>query len=272
MNVSPPYAWSFLPRHCQIIALVAASVVGHGFGVFLMAAPPANPPAIIEAETAGQRAARQSWAFTPDPALPNVLILGDSISVGYTRDVRTRLAGRANVFRPMTANGNGPENCQGTTLGLQKIDTWLEGRKWNVIHFNWGLHDLKHVKVAGSAENSNEATDPLQAPLPVYADNLRQIVTKLKATGARLVFATTTPVAPKTTAPLRSPAAPPVYNATALAIMQANGVRVNDLFSLGASVPHTQLPQNVHYSAPGLTTLGEAVARVIDEELKAHRK
>src|SRR5689334_7284762 len=25
------------------------------------------------------------WAFTPDPRLPNVLILGDSISLGYTR-------------------------------------------------------------------------------------------------------------------------------------------------------------------------------------------
>lgn len=42
-----------------------------------------------------------SWSFTPDPALPNVLIVGDSISIGYTRAVRAALAGKANVFRPM---------------------------------------------------------------------------------------------------------------------------------------------------------------------------
>ena len=272
MNVSLAPASSSRPRFCQLVALVITFLMSHGGGILLAAPAPAPTQATRDAETPAQRAARQSWAFTPDPALPNVLILGDSISVGYTRDVRARLAGRANVFRPMTADGNAPENCQGTTLGLQKIDTWLAGRKWDVIHFNWGLHDLKHVKVAGSSENSNEATDPVQASLAVYQDNLRKIVAQLKATGARLVFATTTPVAPNTTGPLRSPAAPPAYNTAAVEVMQANAIRVNDLFSLGASLTHTQMPRNVHYTAAGLNVLGEAVAQVIDEELKARGK
>jgi hypothetical protein len=272
MNKSLSHASVSLPRYCRFLAVIVAVWVGHGGGVLFGAAAPSPTHASPEAETTAQRAARQSWAFTPDPALPNVLILGDSISVGYTRDVRTRLAGRANVFRPMAPNGAAPENCQGTTLGLQKIDTWLAGRKWDVIHFNWGLHDLKHVTVAGSSENSNDATDPVQASVPVYQANLRQIVAKLKATGARLVFATTTPVAPNTTGPLRSPAAPAAYNAAALEIMQANAIRVNDLFALGASLTHTQMPQNVHYTAAGLTALGEAVARVIEDELKPRRK
>ena len=43
-------------------------------------------------------AARPTWAFTPDPQLPNVLLLGDSISIGYTLAVRELLAGRANVY------------------------------------------------------------------------------------------------------------------------------------------------------------------------------
>lgn len=271
MKLSLPFASASLPCSRPILALVATLLSAAGGGLF--AAPALAPTkASRETETPAQRTARESWAFTPDPALPNVLILGDSISVGYTRDVRAQLAGRANVFRPMAPDGAAPENCQGTTLGLQKIDIWLAGRKWDVIHSNWGLHDLKHVKVAGSSENSNEATDPVQASLPVYRDNLSQLVAKLKATGARLVFATTTPVAPNTTGPLRSPEAPPAYNAAAVEIMQANAIRVNDLFGLGTSLAHTQMPRNVHYTAAGLTALGEVVAQVIESELKARGK
>jgi hypothetical protein len=50
--------------------------------------------------------------------LPNVLILGDSISIGYTPFVQEYLKGRANVFRPMLENGK-PENCAGTTKGVE---------------------------------------------------------------------------------------------------------------------------------------------------------
>lgn len=39
-----------------------------------------------------------SWEFTPDPKLPNVLIIDDSISMGYTPLVRTLLQGKANVI------------------------------------------------------------------------------------------------------------------------------------------------------------------------------
>jgi|GEM_PF-5532932 len=72
--------------------------------------------------------------------------------------------------------------------------------------------------------------------------------------------------------PLRSPEAPPAYNAAAVEIMQANAIRVNDLFGLGTSLAHTQMPRNVDYTAAGLTALGEVVAQVIDSELKARGK
>ncbi len=77
------------------------------------------------------------WNFTADPKLPNVLIIGDSISIGFARQVREKLTGKANVYRPM--GGNKPENCGDTTIGLAKIDVWLGQQKWDVIHFNWGL-------------------------------------------------------------------------------------------------------------------------------------
>ena len=209
-----------------------------------------------------------SWTFTPDPALPNVLILGDSISIGYTLQVRALLKGKANVFRAMTPDGRRQMNCSGTTTGVQKIDTWLDGHKWAVIHFNWGLHDLKHVKVAGTAQNSNNPNDPLQATVEQYTKNMDMIVGKLKATGARLIFATTTPVAPGTINPLRETDAPQRYNAAALKIIKANGIRVNDLFAF--CDPHLaewQLPHNVHFKPEGSAALAKKVAAVIAEEL-----
>jgi hypothetical protein len=48
------------------------------------------------------------------------------------------LKGKANVHRPRT-------NCGPTITGLKQIDKWLGDGKWDVIHFNWGLHDLKYM-------------------------------------------------------------------------------------------------------------------------------
>ena len=214
-----------------------------------------------------------SWTFTPDPKLPNVLILGDSISIGYTREVRKLLAGKANVYRPMGPNGKRPANCSGTTAGVKQIDQWLKGTKWDVIHFNWGLHDMKHVKEPGADATSNSPDSPVQATVEKYVENLDAIVGKLKATQARLIFATTTPVVPGTTNPLREPDAPATYNAAALKIMQANSITVNDLF--GYCQPHLeewQLPKNVHFKPVGSAALARKVAAEIEKTLGSTAK
>src|SRR5690606_6324309 len=61
--------------------------------------------------------------------LPRVLLIGDSISIGYTLDVREMLKGEANVHRP-------PANCRSTNQGMISLDSWLGKEKWDVIHFN----------------------------------------------------------------------------------------------------------------------------------------
>ena len=71
--------------------------------------------------------------------LPRVLLIGDSISIGYTLAVRDLLEGVANVHRPGT-------NCGPTLRGLDQLDQWLGDLPWDVIHFNWGLHDLKYIE------------------------------------------------------------------------------------------------------------------------------
>ena len=222
--------------------------------------------------TTETKKAKTGWAvMTPDPSLPNVLILGDSISIGYTLEVRKLLAGKANVFRPMKKDS--PENCSGTTAGVQNIDRWLEGQKWDVIHFNWGLHDMKHVSKDNPNTASSKAEDPTQATVEVYAKNMEAIVKKLQATGAKLIFATTTPVTPGTTNPLREPTSPGVYNAAALKVMKDNNVSVNDLYAFCLpQLDKIQLPKNVHFKPEGSTALAKEVAKKITEALEKGKK
>jgi len=209
----------------------------------------------------------EQWSFMPDEKLPNVLILGDSISIGYTLEVRKLLVGKANVYRPLSKGGDKPENCSGTTAGVQNIDRWLGDKKWAVIHFNWGLHDLKHVKKE-DGKPSGDPADPVQATVEQYSKNLEEIVQKLKATGAKLIFATTTPVVPGTKSPLREPEAPGRYNEAALKIMTANGVRINDLYAFALPrLEKLQLPKNVHFTSDGSKALAEQVVQAIETEL-----
>jgi acyl-CoA thioesterase-1 len=179
-----------------------------------------------------------------DPALPDVLVIGDSISIGYINDVRTLLVRKFNVFRV-------PHNAQNTTHTLEHLDEWLAGRKWAVIHCNWGQHDLTS-----------------RGPKPDgYAQNLAQLIDKLRATGAIVVFATTTPIPPDSIG--RQPGAELPYNAKALEVMKAKNVLVNDLHH--AALPNLeqwQQPADVHFSSFGSAMLAQKVARAI---LNAHR-
>ena len=126
---------------------------------------------------------------TDDPKLPRVLLIGDSISIGYTLPTREFLKGKANLHR-IPANG-GP-----TTRGLASIDAWIGESKWDVIHFNWGLHDLKYMGPNGENLFPKEKGGKPQVPLADYEKNLEKLVVRLKKTGATLIWRNTTPIPP----------------------------------------------------------------------------
>ncbi|MFM7209759.1 MAG: SGNH/GDSL hydrolase family protein, partial [Verrucomicrobiota bacterium] len=72
-----------------------------------------------------------AWDFVKDdPKLPRVLLIGDSVSRGYTQPARKALASKANLHRA-------PANCGPTASGLKNLDVWLGEAKWDVIHFNF---------------------------------------------------------------------------------------------------------------------------------------
>ena len=203
--------------------------------------------------------------FEPDPALPNVLLLGDSISIGYTQPVRDLLRGKANVCRPLNADGTA-ENCSDTGKGLQELARWLALRpKWDVIHFNWGLHDLKHMQPgAPKPTTSANPNDPPLRSVEDYRANLEKIVARLEQTGARLIFATTTPVPEGVRNPFRRPDDPPRYNAAAISVMKAHSIPVDDLFALvQPRLAELQLARNVHFTDKGSEVLAGQVAAAV---------
>lgn len=208
--------------------------------------------------------------------LPNVLILGDSISIGYTPTVKSELGGKANVFRPTNPKGR-PENCAGTQNGIKHIDRWISQeydgvkRKWAVIHFNFGLHDLKHVD-AKTGKNSNDPKNPRQSEPEIYRKQLQEIVGKLKKTGAKLIYATTTPVPAGGVKPFRDVEDPQRYNAIAKSIMAESKIDVNDLFAwIAPKLKTLQIPVNVHFTKKGSELLGQQVAKVIEKAIASNR-
>lgn len=211
-------------------------------------------------------------SFAADaPAQKRLLLLGDSISMGYTPFVQKMLAGEMTVLRP-TRNGKA-ENCGGTNSGVANIDRWLQidGGKWDVIHFNWGLHDLKHVKPGDpKGATSDLATDPPQATVEVYEKNLREIVAKLKATGAKLIFATTTPVPEGAMKVYRTNPDVIRYNEAALRVMKDNGIAVNDLYTFAKpQLAEIQIqPANVHFTPKGSEVLAGEVVRAARAAVK----
>ena len=199
------------------------------------------------------RAVAREPAFEPvtdDPKLPRVLLIGDSISIGYTAPVRSLMKGKANVHRIPT-NG-GP-----TTNGLANLKKWLGDGKWDLIHFNWGLHDLK-VMPDGRR----------QVPPEAYEESLRELTSRLKATGAKLIWASTTPVPEGKLSPPRADADVVAYNAIAKRIMEENQVAVDDLYGfVRPKLAKIQRPENVHFTAEGSAALAKQVAASIESAL-----
>lgn len=226
----------FLMTSCVVLA-----------GLAPLAAQPAAPAT----------PARPASKVVDDPRLPRVLIIGDSISIGYTDPVRALLKGKANVHR-IPANG-GP-----TTRGLENLEAWLEDGRWDVIHFNFGLHD--QMSKDSSGNTVPVAQGKPQVPLDQYEQNLDRIVTRLEKTGAKLIWASTTPV--PLTDKARVPADAPKYNAAALRVMEKQGVTIDDLEAFARPrLDKIQRPGNVHFTDDGYKVLAEQVARSIEAAL-----
>jgi len=181
-----------------------------------------------------------AWDYVKDdPRLPRLLIIGDSISRGYTMPVRHLLSGKVNVHRA-------PANCGSTDSGLQHLDTWLGDSKWDVILWNFGIHDR------------NTATN-------VYQQHLELLLSRLRRTNAKIVWVRTTPAPPSgisqegiTFQEVEQ------LNHAADAVMTRNAIPEVDLYSLLAPrLGQLQLENNVHFTDDGYAVMGNEIVNAV---------
>jgi len=193
-----------------------------------------------------------------NPALPRVLLIGDSISIGYTVPVREMLDGKANVHRALT-------NCGPTTKGVKELENWLGDQSWDVIHFNFGLHDLKYMGPNG--ENLVEPDEgKQQVSIEDYEANLRSIVKRLKETKATLIWRNTTPVPPG--AKGRVVGDSEKYNKVAQRVMKENGIAIQDMYGfVHPQMDKIMLKANVHFTPAGSRELAKTVVEAISPAL-----
>lgn len=195
------------------------------------------------------------------PAKKSVLIIGDSISIGYTAAVARELADIADVV-------HNPGNGQDTNNGLEHIDQWLAAGSWDVIHFNWGLWDLCYRHPEATTQGKRDKVNgTLSVSIDEYAKNLEELVVKLKATGAELIFATTTYVpvneAGRFTEDVK------IYNRVAEQIMKRYNIKVNPLYnhSLKIHPKYGKGDDDVHYTDEGYAALSVPVIKSVKKAL-----
>ncbi|CAZ97652.1 SGNH/GDSL hydrolase family protein [Zobellia galactanivorans] len=192
---------------------------------------------------------------------PKVLIIGDSISLGYTPHVKSALKDKANVF-------HNKGNAQHTGTGIEKLDEWLGDTQWDVIHFNWGLWDLCYRHPDAKTQGNRDKVNGTVTYTPEqYRDNMEALVVRLKQTGAKLIFATTSYVPEGEVG--RFVKSDKIYNKMAVEVMKKHGVTINPLNRISKKVykKHAAGPGNVHYTKEGYRLLSEPVVKYIEKSL-----
>lgn len=190
-----------------------------------------------------------------------ILIIGDSISIGYTPFVESHFSDKATVK-------HNPGNAQHSSKGLANIKEWIGDEQWDVVQINWGLWDIcyRHPdsKIKGHRDKVNgSVTNTVEE----YSANLDSIVSIIKeSTDATIIFVTTSFVPEKE--PGRYAIDAVQYNIAAKKIMAKHGIIVNDIYE--KSVPiHNKYNKgtgDVHYTKKGYEELSKIIIDFIENQ------
>ena len=187
-----------------------------------------------------------------------ILLLGDSIRMGYDAYVKQSMEKTAEVYYPK-------ENCCYSANILRNLHTWTDALKLydaDAVHFNAGHWDT--VRIYGDG--------PLTR-VENYTDNLLRITDRIRFLfpRAKVIFALSTPVIEegfirefeyRTNADVRE------YNEAAAAALAKKDVVINDLYSLMENMPDNWHSDQTHYYTPDATErLGKQVCRVLCRSL-----
>ena len=191
-----------------------------------------------------------------------ILIIGDSISIGYTPYVRDALADKAIVV-------HNPGNAQHTGTGLAKLDEWLGDEKWDIIQFNWGLWDLCYRSPDSSEFGKKDKINGVvEFTVEEYKTNLEKLVKRLLLTNAKLVFVTTSFVPDGERG--RMVGDDKIYNKAALEVMKKYHIQVNDINKASKKIHKNEgkAANDVHYTEEGYKLLADKIVSCLEKEMK----
>lgn len=181
-----------------------------------------------------------------DHALPRVLLIGDSITRGYGKQVEANLKDKAYVARLATSKSLGDPAL------LDQIAIVLREIPFDIIHINNGMH----------GDGYTEET---------YAAALPQLLAALRrdASKARLIFCTTTDVRERSSLERVSPKTERMVRRNALiaAFAKREAIPVNDLFAVVQNHPEYHAADGVHFNETGNIALAAQVAAEIQKLL-----
>lgn len=186
--------------------------------------------------------------------MKKIVLIGDSIRMGYDKYVKDALSGTAQVFYPN-------ENCRFAEYVLRYAHEWKRDGEWgddvDLVHWNAGLWDV--IELFGDG--------PLTS-LSYYGEAIARIDKRLRMLfpKAKIVFATSTKVNEKLCGFefRRRNEIIEKYNAEALCVLSNTDTVINDLYSLTKTFPDSYHSDWVHYYTPEATeVIGGRVLSVI---------
>lgn len=205
--------------------------------------------------------------------MKNILLLGDSIRMGYCHAVKAKLEGKANVFFP-------EENGRFAQYTLRALSDWKGQGNWpemQIVHWNTGLWDVLHQNAFsngsdGEAEGMtihpdnvpNQCLydkDPLTPP-DMYSYMLKRVNTRIHQLfpNAKIVFATTTPVIEEQSGwAYRSNAEINQYNQIARDVLTPLATLINELGRFSAEHCEQLHRDWVHYNEEGASLQADEI-------------
>ncbi len=191
--------------------------------------------------------------------MKNILLLGDSIRIGYDKAVKRSLEGIANVYFPA-------ENCRFASYLLRYLHEYKElvpQGEVDILHWNAGLWDCLRLF----------EEDP-HTPIDVYSYYIDRLCVRIKKVfpNAKVIFATSTRVQSEKMSRdfKRYNEEIEAYNQAAVAVVKQHGFEVNDLYAVSATLPDESHSDAVHYYTPqGTETFTNAVLKYLAPHLDA---
>jgi hypothetical protein len=190
-----------------------------------------------------------TWEVRPqvaDPKLPNVLLLGDSVTRSYFPQVTKELRGIANVYLMASSTSVGDPRLPGQIADFARV----QGVSFAVIHFNNGLHGWAYSEAQ------------FQSGFPIFLQAIHAMGGRSK-----LIWATITSVKRETPNGATNPRID-ARNAIARSFVEDEKILIDDQHALMAE--HADLYEdNMHFNKAGSTMMGDQAAATIKKALES---